>query len=129
MNTQNSEKIQKARDIVCRAIHSHFPNDLEAQRRMDQIVVGDPIVVDAAVDEFGSDASGKPYLKIWIVYDGNQDQLDVGRTTETMDLIRSRLLEAGIEDFPSASWVEKSEWLQLLPKWRRSHPDTEGEPT
>ena len=33
------------------------------------------------------------------------------------------LIAAGIEQFPSPSFVEKSEWLSLYRKWQRRHPE------
>ncbi len=81
--------------------------------------VFDPIRVVEDVDEFGPDATGETYLTITIVYDGDQKNLDPGWTGSLIRRIRPRLIEAGIKEFPSPSWVEKSEWLSIQRKWQR----------
>lgn len=133
MDIKKDVEIEKARRIVRDVIHHYFPRcDDSPEERLaidETIRVDGPIVVGSAVDEYGSDASGDSYFTIWIVYDGKDDNLEVERTTEAMREIRNRLLEADIQGFPSAYWVEKSEWEQLFKKWRKSHPDLEIETT
>ena len=138
MNPEKDDEIDRARKIVRTVVHEFFPMSdnpegvvsYGSQEDVDHpIVVDGPIVVGRSTDEFGSDASGESYLSIWIVYDGEQDKLEVERTNEVMKDIRTRLIDAGIEDFPSAYWVEKTEWKRLFPKWRLSHPDLKVETT
>lgn len=132
MDVKKDVEIEKARKIVRNVVHHYFPRSDSPEKRLaidDAIRVDGPIVVGSAVDEYGSDASGDSYFTIWIVYDGKEDHLELERTTEAMREIRNRLLEANIQDFPSAYWVEKSEWEQLYKKWLKSHPDLEIEAT
>ena len=70
--------------------------------------VFDPIKVIPAVDEFG-DGDGEPYLRIMIVFDGDQKALDPRWTSGLIRRIRPKLIEAGVEEFPSPSFVGKSE--------------------
>ena len=97
-----------------------------AERFADDEFVFDPIRVVPLVDEFG-DGDGKEYLRIIIVFDGDQKKLDPGWTSGLIRRLKPKLLAAGIEQFPSPSFVEKSEWLSLYPKWRRRHPEASVE--
>ena len=112
--TMTQEQNEKVQTIVRETIAERFSSDE---------FVFDPIVVVPMVDEFGSDASGETYLRIIIVFNGDQKQLDSSWTSSFIRRIRPKLIEAGIEEFPSPSWVEKSEWWSLYPKWRQQHPE------
>ena len=111
MTQEQNEKVQT---IVRETIAERFSSDE---------FVFDPIVVVPMVDEFGSDASGETYLRIIIVFDGDQKRLDSSWTSSFIRRIRPKLIEAGIGEFPSPSWVEKSEWWSLYPRWRHQHPE------
>ena len=112
MTQEQNEKVQ---NIVRETIAERFSSDE---------FVFDPIVVVPMVDEFGSDASGETYLRIIIVFDGDQKRLDSSWTSSFIRRIRPKLIEAGIEEFPSPSWVEKSDWQHVYRKWRRLHLET-----
>ena len=71
-----------------------------------------PIRVIPALDEFG-DGDGEEYLRIVIVFDGDQDTLDARWTSTLIRRIRPKLLDEGVKQFPSFSFVGKSEWPQL----------------
>lgn len=111
MTTEQSEKVQL---IVRETLEERFSSDE---------FVFDPIVVVPTVDEYGSDASGETYLRIIIVFNGDQKRLESSWTSSFIRRIRPKLIEAGIEEFPSPSWVEKSEWWTLYPRWRDQHPE------
>ena len=66
-----------------------------AERFSSDEFVFDPIVVVPMVDEFGSDASGETYLRIIIVFDGDQKRLDSRWTSSFIRRIRPKLIEAG----------------------------------
>ena len=112
MITQEQNK--KVQTIVRETLAERFSSDE---------FVFNPIVVVPMVDEYGSDASGETYLRIIIVFDGDQKRLDSSWTSGFIRRIRPKLIEAGIEAFPSPSWVEKSEWWRLYPRWRHQHPE------
>ncbi len=64
----------------------------------------DPIEVIPAVDEFG-DGDGEAYLRIMIVFDGDQKALDPRWTSGLIRRIRPKLIEAGVEESPvRRSW-------------------------
>lgn len=77
------------------------------QRFKDEFVF-DPIIVTPETDR-----DGEAYLHVIIVFDGDQKQLDPGWTTGLINRIRPKLIEMGIDEFPSKSFVEKSEWEAL----------------
>ena len=74
--------------------------DLLTERFRDEFVF-DPIIVEPEVDHDGDE-----YLKIYVVFDG--DQKDLSRR------IRPDLAEMGVPGVPGFSFVEKSEWEQLF---------------
>ncbi|MCY4510265.1 MAG: hypothetical protein OXG35_25380 [Acidobacteria bacterium] len=66
-----------------------------------------PIRVVPAVDEFG-DGDGEEYLRILVVFDGDQKALDARWTSTLIRGIRPKLFAAGVEEFPSFSFVSKA---------------------
>ena len=106
MDEQRHEKVA---DIVRNTLMERFA---------DQFVF-DPIEVIPAVDEFGG-GDGETYLRIFIVFDGDQKALDPGWTSGLIRRIRPKLVDAGVTEFPSPSFVEKSEWPQLERRLKRA---------
>lgn len=93
---------QKVADIVKTTLVEHFADKF----------VFDPIKVIPAVDEYG-DGDGEPYLRIMIVFDGDQKALDPRWTSGLIRRIHPKLIEAGVKEFPSPSFVGESEWPRL----------------
>ena len=71
-----------------------------------------PIRVIPAIDEFG-DGDGEEYLRILIVFDGDQAALDAHWTSTLIRRVRPKLFDAGVKEFPSFSFVSKSAWPQV----------------
>ncbi len=94
-----------------------------AERFTDDEFIFDPIVVVPTVDEWGPDSDGSTYLRILVVCDGDWKQVKPGWTGSLISHVRSKLIEAGIEEFPSPEYIDKSEWRSLFKKFRRLHPD------
>ena len=94
-----------------------------AERFTDGEFMFDPIVVVPTVDEWGPDSDSSTYLRILIICDGDWKQVEPGWTGSLISHIRSKLIEAGIEEFPSPEYIDKSEWRSLFKKFRRLHPD------
>ena len=111
MVTQERAEIVKS--IVRETIEERFAGEF----------VFDPIRVIPMVDEWGPDATGETYLRIYIVFDGNQKKLDPAWTGSLARRIEPKLFAAGIEEFLSFSWVEKSEWEDLYRRLRRLNPE------
>lgn len=87
-----------------------------------------PIVVVDDVDGFG-DGDGQPYLRILIVYEGAHEQLNYRWLAGLITRISAKLTEAGIDEFPNPSFVEKSEWQQMSSELQRVYPGVRTEPT
>ncbi len=100
---------EKVADIVRTTLVEHFADKF----------VFDPIKVIPAIDEFG-DGDGEEYLRIMIVFDGDQKALDPRWTSGLIRRIRPKLIDAGVEEFPSPSFVEKSEWPRLERSLKRA---------
>ena len=66
-----------------------------------------------------------PIWRILIIFDGDQKQLDPGWTSGLIGRIEPKLIDAGIEEFPSPSFIEKSEWLRSESQATPSSPGGE----
>lgn len=104
--------------IVRETIEERFADDF----------VFDPIVVAPAIDEWGPDATGETYLRIIIVFDGDQKKLDPGWTGTLIRRLRPKLTEVGVTESPSPSWVEKSEWEHLQSRLHRNQAKARRDP-
>lgn len=107
------ERDETVKSIVRATIEERFAHDF----------VFDPISVVPTVDEWGPDATGETYLRIIIVFDGDQEKLDPAWTSTLIRRIRPKLIEAGVAETFSPSWVEKSEWDSMQRNWKRRHPE------
>ena len=105
----NQELQEKVADIVRETLVERFADEF----------VFDPIRVIPAIDEYG-DGDGESYLRIMIVFDGDQEALDPRWTSGLIRRIRPKLIEAGVEEFPSPSFVKKSEWPRLERSLKRA---------
>ena len=102
----SGEAQEKVADIVRKMLTERFSG----------IAFG-PIRVVPAIDEFG-DGDGEEYLRILVVFDGDQKALDARWTSTLIRRIRPKLFDAGVEEFPSFSFISKSDW----PRVERSLP-------
>lgn len=94
---------QKVKSIIMETLRERFANE----------VVFDDVVIEHDVDDFG-DGDDSDYLRILIIHDGPVP-LDPSRTTGLIRRLRPKLLEAGIEEFPSPGFIGRAEW-------NRHHP-------
>lgn len=94
---------RKVKSIVMETLRERFANE----------VVFDDIVVEHDVDDYG-DGDGSDYLRILIIHNGPVP-LDPSRTSGLIRRLRPKLLEAGIEEFPSPGFIGRAEW-------KRHHP-------
>lgn len=102
--TMNQERDAKVKSVVRQYLDERFTADE---------FVFDPIVIIPTYDEWGPHATGDLYLRILIVFDGDQKNLDVRWTGELIGRVRDKLLEAGYAEWPNFSWIAKSEWPWL----------------
>lgn len=83
------------------------------RERFQDKFVFDPIVVMRVSDDWDDD-----YLRIAVVFDGDQDLLDPALTIGAERQTRRELYDKGITQFPVVSYTEKSEWEGSLPRSR-----------
>ena len=102
MTTQ--ERDEKVKSIVMETLRDRFADE----------VVFDDIVVEHAVDDFG-DGDGSDYLRILIIHNGPVP-LDPSRTSGLIRRLRPKLLNAGIEEFPSPGFIGRAEWKSYHPE-------------
>ncbi len=81
----------------------------------DPIVFG-PIVIDPRLDPDGDE-----YFHIYVVYDGDDDLMEPLWTADMTWRLWPKLTAMGIPESPTKSFVEKSEWEEVLAeKFRES---------
>ena len=89
--------------------------NLLTERFQDEFVF-DPIIVEPEIDHDGDE-----YLKIYVVFDGDQKNLDPGWTLGLSGRVWQEVAEMGVPGVPGISYVEKSEWEELFAgKYRES---------
>ena len=115
----NPERDEKVIAIVRRFLDERFTED--------EFIFG-PIVVIPTYDEWGPHATGELYLRILIVFDGDQKNLDVRQTGELRMLVHDELLGLDIEEWPNFSWIPKSEWPWLEKREQRVNVNMVYEP-
>ena len=85
-------------EIVKADLYERFPTGF----------VFDPIRVYPRTDHMGDD-----YLKIFIIYDGNGDDLNAEHTVGLMTRLKPKLRALNLNDYIADGFVEKSEWDSL----------------
>ena len=82
--------------------------NLLTQRFQNQFIF-DPIVVRHEIDHDGDE-----YLNIYVVFDGDQKDLDAGWAVKLSGHIWPESIAMGVPSVPGLSFVEKSEWEELF---------------
>ena len=113
--TEREGRYRRVETIVKETLEDRFKDEF----------VFEPVLAVPAVDEFG-DGDGSTYLRIMIIFDGDQKQLDPDWTSGLIGRIEPKLIDAGIEEFPSPSFMEKSEWLSLHRRRLSPRPEVNG---
>ena len=82
--------------------------------RFGDTFVFDPIIVKREIDHDGDE-----YVHVYIVFDGDQNELDPSWTVGLNGRLWPHLVEMGFDNPPSKSFIEKSEWLDnpLVKVW------------
>ena len=99
MDTADTEIVERQiSEIVKSDLYERFPTGFTF----------DPIRVYPRTDHMGDD-----YLKVFVIYEGNTDELDPAKTFGLITRLKPKLRELNINDYISAGFVEKSEWDSL----------------
>ena len=116
LDQANWEK-EKAKFEAVRRIFEQTLNE----RFKDELIF-DPILVK----QDSPDEDGDEYVRVLIVFDGNQKLLDPGWTTGLIRRVRPLMEEQGIEDFPLPQFVSKSEWDRFVRAQERKRKGNVG---
>ena len=76
---------------------------------------GDAFAFDPILVEREFDQDGDEYVHVYIVFDGDQAELDPSWTVGLSGQLWPHLVEMGFDSPPSKSFIEKSEWLENPP--------------
>ena len=98
-----------------------IPESLERAQRVAETVlreqlddvVFDRILVKPDIDQI--DADNGEYVAVKAIYEGRRERLRSERTSQLRRILRERLLDEGVTEFPVLYLIMKSEWDQ--------HPD------
>ena len=71
-------------------------------------VVFDRILVKPDMEEFGEDDG--EYVEVKAIYEGRRERLRSERTSQLRRILRERLLDEGVTEFPVLYLIMKSEW-------------------
>ncbi len=80
--------------------------------RFEDEFVFDPIVVKLDVDHYEDD-----YLRILIIFDGDQERLDPQWASGLIRRIYPKLIESDLPYFPNPGFIEKSEWKDFQQRY------------
>ena len=83
------------------------------ERFQDKFVF-DPIEVMTRFDEWDNE-----YLRIAVIFDGDQKLLDPAHTVGAQRQVRWALYDQGITQYPVVSYTEKSEWERASRRRKR----------
>ena len=83
------------------------------ERFQDKFVF-DPIEVMTRFDEWDNE-----YLRIAVIFDGDQKLLDPAHTIRAQRQVRWALYDQGITQYPVVSYTEKSEWKRASRRRKR----------
>ena len=93
-----------------------MPDSLERAQRVAETVlreqlddvVFDRILVKPDVDQF--DDNDSEYVAVKAIYLGKRERLRSERTSQLRRILRERLLDEGVSEFPVLHLIMKSEW-------------------
>jgi len=93
------EAMDKVRQIFAETLEERYAGQLEF----------DPIIVKPDVGFYGDD-----YVRVLLVVNGDTDLLDAEWDGTLIRRVQEKMLPAGIEEFPSPSFISKSEYQHFL---------------
>ena len=96
--TDMEEMERQISQIVKADLYKRFPDGF----------VFDPVRVYPRTDHMGDN-----YLKVFVIYEGNTDDLDPAHTVGLATRTKPKVCELDINDHLSIGFVEKSEWDSL----------------
>ena len=58
-----------------------------------------------------------PFLKVWVIYDGLPDSLDIPRINSYLAYLHRAMLDAGIDALPSISYIPQVDTEEYGTPW------------
>ena len=95
------ETMERVREVFAETLKERYAGELEF----------DPIIVKATVDYYGD---GDEYFKVFMVINGDIEQLDHEWGAGLIGRVRDRLAAEGISEFPSPYFMGKAEYLSFV---------------
>ena len=92
---------------VMERVEKFVRKDLEG-RFKDEFVF-DPIIVNPELDHYGDE-----FLHIYIIFDGDQKNLDPKWTVDIEGRLLDHLQEGELPHTPGHAFIEKSEWKEIF---------------
>ena len=93
------EAMEKVRDIFAETLDERYAGELKF----------DPIIVKPDVGYYGDD-----YVRVLLVVNGDTGLLDAEWDGTLIRRVQQKMIPAGIEEFPSPSFISKSEYHYYL---------------
>ena len=93
------EAMEKVRQIFADTLEERYAGEL----------VFDPIIVKPDVGYYGDD-----YVRVLVVVNGDTDLLDAEWDGTLIRRVQQKMIPAGIEEFPSPSFISDSEYQYFL---------------
>ena len=93
------ESMEKVKRIFAETLEERYAGEL----------VFDPIIVTPDVGYYGDD-----YVRVLLVVNGDTDLLDAEWDGTLIRRVEEKMIPAGIEEFPSPSFISSSEYQYFL---------------
>ena len=97
-----AEQAEQAREIILGSLDDHHQGNLPWRQ-----------VWTKPTEDF----DGVPFVKVWVIYEGDPSVLDIPRINSYPVCLHQALREAGIHALPSISYVSQSDADQLGAPW------------
>ncbi len=102
MATITAEQAEQAKSIILETLDVHHQGGLPYRQ-----------VWTKATEDF----DGVPFLKVWVIYEGQPDILDIGRLNSYDPYLMNILRGVGIYAIPSISYIPQSDVDELGQEW------------
>ncbi len=96
------EQADQAKDIILQTLDTHHQGRLPYRE----------VWTKAAAN-----SDGVPFLKVWVIYDGKPDVLDIGMLNSYDPYLMKVLREVGIYAITSISYIPQSDADELGQEW------------
>ena len=100
--TITAEQAEQAKDIILATLDDHHQGNLPYLE-----------VWTKPTEDF----DGVPFLKVWVIYDGLPDSLDIDRLNSYLPYLHREMLDAGIQALASISYIPQADTEEYGTPW------------